>query len=185
MSVEHEQAVDLLAAAYLPHPLSDRRMAVYVFAVDDLDPDDVRLAVAGLVRQSRRYMPNPGEVRQAVLRLREGEPPDPGDAWCEVVEAFSRVGRHAKPDWSHPLIGQAVAAVGGWRMLCDSELPAADRAQFIKAFERLAERTERETLVSPGLAPAVAAALPDLSIADPQPLTKSLDEWTRRPEERS
>jgi hypothetical protein len=150
MRTTHEHAVRVLVDAFDPPRWSERRTALYVAALDDLPGDVLHLAVLDLIRTTR-YMPRVAEVRRAVLDLVRPRRPDAGEAWAEVLDAIRSLGRHGRPEWSHPLIGDAVRAVGGWRWLCDSTNPTADRARFLDAYARLAERDEHDVLGAPAL----------------------------------
>jgi hypothetical protein len=160
----HEAVVQILLDAFQPARWSDGATAVYVRELRDLDPEVLEVAARQLIRTTT-FMPKVHEVLVAVRAVVAGQQPDPGEGWIEVVESFSAVGRYGRPRWSHPLIGRAVEAIGGWRWLCDSENPVADRAQFIRAYERLAARAEREELLVPALGGLITSALPDLSIS--------------------
>jgi hypothetical protein len=60
------------------------------------------------------------------------------------------------PEFSHPAIGKAVRAIGGWRYLCSSENTVSDRARFFETYERFREQAHREETM-PELTKEVAA----------------------------
>jgi hypothetical protein len=75
--------------------------------------------------------------------------PSSYNAWQEVCKQINdNGGEFGKPVFSHPIIEQAVKALG-WRNLRMSENPTADRARFIEAFEQLAGRAEKESMLIP------------------------------------
>lgn len=106
------------------------------------------------VLATAKYWPTVAEIREAAARLTGPQLLTAGEAWAEVCEQMRRVGSYGTPEWSHPIIGRAVEAMGGWRHLCMSEEPMADRAHFLRIYDTLAAR-ERETAVLP---PAVLSA---------------------------
>lgn len=106
------------------------------------------------VLATARFWPTVAEIREAAASLMAPQLLTGGEAWAEVCEQMRRVGSYGVPEWSHPVIGRAVDAMGGWRHLCMSEEPMADRAHFLRIYDTLAAR-ERETAVLP---PAVLSA---------------------------
>lgn len=146
---EHEQIVAMLVDAFQPPRWSERSTAVYVHALEDLDPAALLVAAEDMIRTTR-FMPRVAELREAVLDVVDGDVPDPAAAWAEVIAAIGTCGRHGHPRWSHPLIGRAVDA-HGWRNLCDSTNPAIG-TQFMHTVERFTGRARREALAADGLA---------------------------------
>lgn len=71
------------------------------------------------------------------------------DPWGEVTGELARVGHVGSPRFSHPEIGQAVDAIGGWAQLCRSTSIGYDRAAFGKAYDRILARSRRERLLAP------------------------------------
>jgi len=157
-----EQIAKLLSimAAALPSfrlpsgPEGDARLAEMIHAyhmlLGDLDTDLLTKAALHVV-SAQTFFPSAGELRRAYFSLAEqaeGVPMAP-EAWGEVKRLFRRgFSRYRVPtveDVSHPRIYQALQAIGGWRMLCESDNDAADRARFIQAYETYTER-ERETV---------------------------------------
>jgi len=145
--------IAILSAAYPAWQVNQYTIEVYYQDLKDLPADLLFAASAKARTNSTRNMafaPSTGEIRQAaaeILRSVRGVPSS-YQAWQEVVRAMVDVGSYGTPAWSHPLIGQAVAALG-WRNLCMSENAIADRARFIQAFEQLADRAEVEMMEPP------------------------------------
>lgn len=167
MSQSHRRALAMLVAAYDPTHWTPTNEAAYLVAIDDLPADVVHLAIINLIRSPLRFMPRPGEIRQAVLRLVQPERPDPGEAWRTVLSEIARVGRYETPDFD-PLTRRAVEAIGGWQALCNSTNTIADRARFLDAYERLAQREETAVLVAPALDGIVAELGHRLSLPAPE-----------------
>jgi hypothetical protein len=155
--------IRMLADAFNPYDWNDDRLGVYVLALGDLPSDLVNVACIEAIRTLTR-MPTVAELRAFVLR-RWGptQPPSAVEAWAEVQQAFGAHGRAGVPEWSHPLIAQAVAVVG-WRRLCDSTDQTGDRIGFTRLYDRLVERAEHDALFKVGMP---VLALPDLRIERP------------------
>jgi hypothetical protein len=159
MSEDHRASigasVQRLALAFDPYGWDDARLGVYVDLLADLDPRAVDRAVDRLARTATK-MPVPSVVCREVLRERHGELPSALDAYGEVMREVARVGRYGQPELS-ALTRGSVDAIGGWRHVCDSTMPDATRAAFVKAYDAYAERALREVLIAPELRPALDA----------------------------
>ena len=147
--------VAITSAAYPAWNVNEYTIEVYYQDLRDL-PADLLFAAATKARtnasRNLAFAPSTGEIRRAaaeILRSVRGVPSS-YQAWQEVVRAMVDVGSYGTPSWSHPLIGQAVDALG-WRNLCMSENAVADRARFIQAYEQLAERNETEMMEPPAV----------------------------------
>ena len=145
--------VAITSAAYPAWQVNEYTIEVYYQDLRDL-PADLLFAAAAKARtnaaRNLAFAPSTGEIRQAaaeILRSVQGVPSS-YQAWQEVNRAMIDIGSYGTPAFSHPLIGQAVDALG-WRNLCMSENSVADRARFIQAYEQLAERTETEMMETP------------------------------------
>ena len=116
---------------------------VWQDVLGDLEPEQVRAAMAAW---AGRFPPTPRELRDATLAVARkvaGIPdaPDVDEALAELERAIHLIGYMGRPDWSHPAIGQAVAAVGGWADgICHTSNPTATRAHFIAAYKSAVER---------------------------------------------
>jgi len=155
--VEHVvELIRQLAAAHRPYGWSDESVDGYLMALGDVDVELVRRAVVAAVR-TRDKMPAPAELRRDALALLVGKgPPDVDQAWSEVLTRFGTHGRYRTPDWSHPLIAEAVESLGGWGRLCLTEDVTGARIRFTRAYQTSSDRAERLALTSPGLAEAAA-----------------------------
>ena len=70
------------------------------------------------------------------------------DGWQEVTRAFWQDGYTRTPNFT-PITARVVASLG-WRELCMSENQMADRAHFMRMYEQIVERDERESRLLPG-----------------------------------
>jgi len=66
-----------------------------------------------------------------------------GEAWGEVMREIMSTGSYGYPSFSDPLIHKAVDCIG-WREICMSEKLAIERAHFLKIYEQLSERENKE-----------------------------------------
>lgn len=136
----------------------------------DIDLPDARGALANLSATGREFPPSAGQVRLEALRLREGPAtPDPDRALAEVLDQIRRVGYVGTPTWSHPVIDEAVTALGGWPDVCASDNPDAFRAHFLRIYERAAARHDRAERTPPVLAELVAGLAQTLALEPTNP----------------
>lgn len=119
---------------------------VWLDALGDLDAGLVRAAMASW---SGTWPPNPGELRAAALDLAQISSKDalPGweQAWKELTQMVKSKGSYGTPEWSHPVIAEAVDTLG-YKEFCMSQTSdiATWRAQFRQIYENLASRWKRE-----------------------------------------
>lgn len=113
------------------------------------------LAAAQAVLTEAQHPPAPSEIRRRALASKL-DALGGADAWGEVLRAIGSVGMNRIPQWSSPAIADSVAAIGGWRAICTSTNPAADRAQFIRHFDANLEAARQRVLS--GAAPSLAEA---------------------------
>jgi hypothetical protein len=112
----------------------------------DLPFEAVRAAVITWAAENKDpWFPMPGTIREIALRLlnKGNEIPTPEDAWAEVMKQLTRAGRSMKPEFSHPLIKQAVNAIG-WLRLCDSEMIGVECGHFMRIYATYRERAVRD-----------------------------------------
>lgn len=123
-----------------------------------LAPMDGR-AVAAAIEQfsleGREFAPPLGLVARRAHELcaeaNGTKVPDAHQAMTEVYDRISRVGFYGTPMWSHPAIGATIEALGGWEATCTDDNPEAYRAHFIRLYETMKGRVEREALEAPSL----------------------------------
>lgn len=153
-----EQFLMMLAAwAAQRQRLSDEDIramaAIYTAALIDVDVEVVKMALLRLVRTSK-YMPTVAEFREAIDIELHGVQTTGGEAWGEVMSKMKRYGSHRTPGveftFDDPITAQLVKAFG-WRDLCASTNPIADRARFIEAYNQISKTTRREAQASDGV----------------------------------
>ena len=130
--------------------LKQDRIDVYCNALEDLPDPELMASAERLVRISK-WFPKPAEIREeATLNMIGGAIPTAVSAWGEVTEKIRSVGRQEVPEWSHEIIQQVVWDLGGWRKLCDSTNPDADRNRFLQAFNVASLQIKRELMSGRG-----------------------------------
>jgi hypothetical protein len=147
----------------------ERMCGVYFDVLHDI-PIELLQTASRQCLATLKWFPKPAEIREQALQLVMISLgiPNANDAWAEVTRrmqnTFSvrRVGDRVQvtiagmyeeapggyltqrqptaEDWSTPIIQKAIDGIGGWRTLRASENPIADRAQFLRAYERYSMR---------------------------------------------
>lgn len=143
--IEHVMAVIHLLAATYGHTFGKEQTQAYVATLRDIDGALLKAAALRFIeRNVYPRIATPGELRQyaAEIVTQARGLPAATEAWGEVMHQLRYVGSWGAPSWTTPLIGRAVADVGGWSALCMTENITADRARFIAAYD---ERLRRHT----------------------------------------
>lgn len=109
-------------------------------------PRDVLAAAALLLIERHTFFPSLKEILDVCREITyEGRIPNAGEALEELLGAARRVGYcQPCPEFSHPAVGKALGAIGGWRYFCSSENFMSDRARFFDVYEKLREQAYRE-----------------------------------------
>lgn len=137
--------VAVLKAAWPRPPIGEDTAHVYVDMIEDLDLAQAAAAIKRLMG-SHKWLPAIAEIRAEAAR--DPNARDGAQAWGDVVTAFSAVGSYRRPEFDDPITAE-VARIPGWRNLCMSDTPAADRARFIEAYDQLAARERRHRTLGP------------------------------------
>lgn len=141
------QIVAVISAAYPNFNPTENTVEVYCQTLKDIDAELLKAATLQAISEpGRKFAPSVGEIRGAIIEIRKtvSDIPDSFRAWTEVKKAMVEVGSYRKPEFSSPVIAEAVRAMG-WKNLCLSENEVADRAHFVKAYEQLVRRIEADT----------------------------------------
>lgn len=127
----------------------------------DLSPETLTAAVQSLCSKGGQFAPSAGDVRAEVTRLNflAAGVPTAGEAWKEVMTHIVDNGCEARPNWSHPLIGQAADAVG-LRAIGMSENVMVERAHYLKIYDQLVARAADDV----GRLPQVTKYLENIDI---------------------
>lgn len=149
-----------LAALFPRFQLKRDTIDAYYAILGDLPADLLRAATLEIGSRDSPWFPAAGELRAAAFRLveRQNGVLTAGEAWAEVTQKIHEDGHWRGPEFSNPLIADAVKGVGGFRGLCFSENVVADRARFYQVYEILAKRRTATMAMLPAVR-AVAAQL--------------------------
>ena len=93
-----------------------------------------------------KWSPSIAEIREMTVNITEGEELTWGESWERAVKAIRKYGSYNPRealDSLDPLTRRCVESLG-FRELCVSENPMADRANFRMVFETLAKREKTE-----------------------------------------
>jgi hypothetical protein len=130
----------------------------WLAVLDDIPNDLAYAALTMLSAEGREFVPPAGVVRREAIMLRARStgdlPPGADEAWREVRQAIER---GAGADWSHPCIGETVAAIG-WYELRTSANQDSLRAHFMKFYGEATERHHRDLVLSDSMVRAISQA---------------------------
>jgi hypothetical protein len=157
--VEVTKTLTFLAALYPRYALTEETIDAYHVILQDLGVGLLKAAAMELGSQDRPFFPSAGELRQAAFDLvaRSDGLPTAGEAWAEVCRKIGEDGHIRVPEFSHPLVKQAVDGVGGWLNLCWSVNQVADRARFMEVYKVLMRRRRSDERMLPQVRETAAA----------------------------
>jgi hypothetical protein len=99
---------------------------------------------------TNKWSPSIAEIREMSSNIQNGDIPDWGEGWEEVQRAIRKYGMYnvkGAMDSFTPLTRQAVERLG-FRNICVSENPMAERANFRQCYEILAHREQTRQQVA-------------------------------------
>jgi hypothetical protein len=106
---------------------------------------------------TNKWSPSIAEIREMTATVQHGEIPDWGEGWEEVQRAIRKHGMYNVKDAMDsftPLTRQTVERLG-FRNICVSENPMAERANFRQCYEILAKREQTRQQVALPLQDAI------------------------------
>jgi hypothetical protein len=166
---EAKQAVAIALAACPQHALKisldEVRLMVkaWTMLLEDLSSSEVMAALKRYLA-TNKWLPAPADIRAIAAEAKHGRQRPGSDAWEDVRKAIGTVGSYRLPTFVDPLVARAVAALG-WRELCASENPTADRARFVELYQQYARAAAEDAVV--GALPGVSRpALPAVGQAN-------------------
>lgn len=142
--------IGMLKVAF-PNYLPDMRPTAELWSslLGDLPWETLQAAILQCLVEPRQFAPSIGEIRGAALKLnaKAAGIPDALQAYSEVCNmpgdmskrrTFEEAGTYyvevRELKFSHPLV-EMVARMLGWPKSFPTDMPAADRSQFIKAYD--------------------------------------------------
>ena len=148
MTLSREIVIELAALASASYPRwepSAATLHTWGHLLADFSEDALRGAMVAHIRSSQ-YPPSVAEIVEQARLQEASEDPTAGEAWAEVTKVV-RCGDPTTVSWSHPRIGKAVEAIGGFNTLVNSHIRdrTANRARFIEAYREARDvQTARE-----------------------------------------
>ena len=98
---------------------------------------------------TNKWSPSIADIREMSSTVKNGEIPDWGDGWEQVLQAIRKYGTYRIPEAMEsfdPITRQCVERLG-FRNICMSDNISTDRANFRMIYEQLAERKRKEALL--------------------------------------
>lgn len=126
---------------------SDGAVLVYHKVLEDI-PFEVLEAAALEHIANSQWFPKPSELRQKAMSYSIPQIPSALEGWGEVQAEIRRVGYMGRPQFANPVTARCVESLG-WKYLCLSEDLMADRAHFLKAYDQVSSREQRDRVLLP------------------------------------
>ena len=138
--IEILRLLKILGDVYPSFQLSSSAIKMYVRLLDDIPGSVLEQSALDHISRST-FFPSIAELRSAAFYIIDAIDPVPNEyeAWSEVQSEILQVGHISLPHFDNPITTKVVEQLG-WRYLCLSENPMADRSHFVKAYQTLAER---------------------------------------------
>jgi len=173
--VKRSEVAKLLAvivAAYPSFDVDDARDRIWFEMLGDLD---YQLACAAVRRHLAisRFAPTIAEIREQVAAIANPDRLTAAEAWGELMQAVRRHGYY-RPAEGMASLSEAtrrVAEMIGWREINMCEQVDVLRGQFLRMYEQVQGRMEREAVLPLVLRPAAQGR-----VALPEPGTSAHEE---------
>ena len=168
--IEILRVLKILGDVYPSFQLSSSAIKVYVRLLDDIPGSVLEQSALDHISRST-FFPSIAELRSAAFNIIDATDPVPNEyeAWSEVQSEIHHVGHISLPHFDNPITTKVVEQLG-WRYLCLSENPVADRSHFVQAYQALAERerisAHRLAIVTDFISSLKAADHPKLTGGD-------------------
>ena len=135
--IEILRVLKILGDVYPTYRLSSSAVEIYVRLLADVPGPILEQGALEHISRSS-FFPSIAEIRQAAFNLSDAINPIPSeyDAWSDVQSQTQCIGHEGQPQFENPVTTRVVQQLG-WRQLCLSENPIADRAHFIQAYREL------------------------------------------------
>ena len=144
---EIAQLIAVMQAAWPERNWKGPALMVYQIGLDDIPYEAANAAVGMLIKRST-FCPSPAEIRQVATESLAADIPTVDQALGELQEALIRYWPHQTPAFSHPLIANAVRAIG-WRQISESERPGVERAHFRDVYTSMRESAVERVIRDP------------------------------------
>ena len=123
-------------------------LGLWFMQLRDLDYTLAETALCKWVAVNK-WSPTIADIRQEAASITDGDLPEWGDGWEQVLKAIAKYGMyrpHEALESMDDITRQCVERLG-FINLCISENQAADRANFRSIYEAYRERQRRENLI--------------------------------------
>ncbi len=153
-------------AAALQKPVSAESVEVYFDLLHDLPLHVLQLAAKRVVLQHKwATFPSVAELREAAAETQAGVVKDlsPAEAWALAWRAAGRMDPEVNGSVEraladlNPLVCEAIRTFGIYSLCYSVEPVGIMRSQFMKTYEQLNARQQRQRLLPPALKEQVAA----------------------------
>lgn len=116
--------------------------------LSDVDFEVAQLAIKKFMSESV-YPPTIADIRSRIADIQAPDRKSAIEAWGEVTHLIRKYGSYRQADALSEMseLTRKVVDHIGFRYLCMSENEMADRAHFMKAYDNLAERERKESLI--------------------------------------
>ncbi len=142
----------VIAAAYPKFEVDDLKVQVWHEMLGDLDYSLASLAIKKLILEST-FPPSIAEVRKAAVEIQAPEQTNGTQAWGEVIKAIRNFGHYREEEALASMSPRTAYVVKcmGWREICMGEESGVIRGQFLKMYQQVAEREQKEQLLPPAM----------------------------------
>lgn len=120
---------------------NQQAMELWFREIQDIPIDIAEAALRKWVA-TNKWSPSIAEIRETAANVKNGEIPDWGEGWEQVLTAIRKYGSYRERealDTLDPMTRTCVQRLG-FRNICMSENIAADRANFRMMYETMSER---------------------------------------------
>ncbi len=152
--------------AAIQKPLSQESVSVYWDLLGDIPIDALRVAAKRVVLQHKwATFPSVAELREAAAETMQGRVKDlsAAEAWKYAWRGAGRIDPEVQGSIERacktlpPLVVEAMQTFGIHALCCGKEPVGVVRSQFMKIYEQLQARTQRERLLPQAVKEQVAA----------------------------
>ncbi len=117
----------------------------YIF-LQDLTNEEFLNAIFKIITTQKEIYSSTNIIALIREKAKEKNYLTAGEAWGIVKKEISKVGCWGKPNFEDPIIKKTVEIIG-WRTLCMTERPSAERAQFMKIYDSLISREKNNIVI--------------------------------------
>lgn len=155
--MNNEQTQRLVAAwrslwPSAPWRAEDMRLVLHTWTavLADIDYDEAEIALIAYARDGAAHPPNPGQIAERVLTLRESLDQTAAPTLDRMLREIRHYTQQHEPPpddwWSHPAVLAAVRSFG-WHDLC--QMSDTTRAHLIRVYEQARERDRTTRRLAP------------------------------------